>query len=475
VDAGEVVGLIGANGSGKSTLLRLILGELRPTSGQIVGPRADEIALLHQDRGGAPGDSLEDYWAAEADDLPAVYRQAARLGLPRHRLGALLSTLSLGERMRADLALVLARAPRLLLLDEPTNHLDAPALAWLQDFLQAPPCPVLMVCHDRATLDACVVRLYEIENGRATEYAGGYHDLVEEKRLRIEGQMQAFERDKAEVRRLKNLAETAQQRAQNFTKKDKGYDKNAKGYYRAIQNDLNRRAQAVKSRAARELANRTEKPFIAQANKLDFPFSPIRDAFALTLSRVAKGYDGRTLFSGLTLSLGAQERIAITGPNGAGKTTLVRCVLGEEAFDAGEMVWGAGARPGLLSQGRMRLDQPQVLDHFDPGEFERARTLLAALGMNRQAHLARISDLSAGERTKVELVRMIMAGANVLILDEPTNHLDVPSLEALEKALLQYPGAVIFVSHDRTFVERVAEREIALGHSPRDQTLRMSE
>jgi ATPase subunit of ABC transporter with duplicated ATPase domains len=190
---------------------------------------------------------------------------------------------------------------------------------------------------------------------------------------------------------------------------------------------------------------------------------------------VAKGYDGRTLFSGLTLSLGAQERIAITGPNGAGKTTLVRCVLGEEAFDAGEMVWGAGARPGLLSQGRMRLDQPQVLDHFDPGEFERARTLLAALGMNRQAHLARISDLSAGERTKVELVRMIMAGANVLILDEPTNHLDVPSLEALEKALLQYPGAVIFVSHDRTFVERVAEREIALGHSPRDQTLRMSE
>ncbi len=368
--------------------------------------------------------------------------------------------------MRLAIGSLLASDPDILLLDEPTNHLDLPAREWLEEFLRNCPQAVLAVTHDRSFADAVADRVLELEGGRLREYAGGYSDMLHQKSVRVEREMERYGREKAELRRLKNTAEKTLQRAGQMTRTPKNTNviRMSKPYYAGLQKKLDKRAKAIRTRVD-QLADRViEKPFVAEDLKLEFPTAPLRSAFAVQARGLSKTYGQRVLFRDLAFDAEAGERVAVIGPNGAGKTTLIRGLLDPDSLDAGEVTWGSGARPALLSQERILGDPNatilEVLGEFDQ---QRVRTTLGSLGMRGDAAGKKLGVLSVGERSRVELVRILLSGANVLLLDEPTNHLDLPSLEAMEHALDRFEGTVIFISHDRRFIETFADHVVRFG------------
>ncbi len=362
--------------------------------------------------------------------------------------------------MRAELADLLAEEPDLLLLDEPTNHLDLPARDWLVRFVRESPEAILFVTHDRDFADEVADRTLHLERGALKAYAGGYSALREAQGQERERQRSAYEGAKAETRRLKIAADKQVQRAADVTKKPTGrtYDPKFKAYYSGVEARMDKRAAAMKSRASQ--IEEPDKPFEPDVVWLVLPTTPLRGASALEARGLTKRFGARTLFEGLALDLAPGERLAIVGPNGAGKTTLLQGLLDPDSLDGGTVAWGRGARPALLTQTRGTLDP--VKSAVEALDDPQARTLLGALGLRGDLPRRPIGTLSIGERTRVELASILLRGANVLFLDEPTNHLDLPSREALEAALRDYAGAVVFVSHDRRFVEGFADRTLAL-------------
>ncbi len=472
VSDGEVVALLGPNGCGKSTLLRILAGELKPMTGRVVASRGGSVAYLPQDFDFSFEGTLRDL----LDSSPAVssdpglpHRLAHQLGLAERLFEQPYATLSLGERMRAAMVMLLSDDPDVLLLDEPTNHLDSEARLVLESYLKRSRKGVLMVCHDRAMLDAVADRTLVFENGALREYAGGYSAMRAARDNEYARAMADWEREGQEVRRLKNAAEKTLQRAAGVAKRPtKGaYDPKHKAFYAGKAAAIDRRAKAVRSRVERLNQERTSKPFRADTPALAFPTRPLRTGFALTARLLSKGYGERRLFDALSFSLSPGERLAVLGPNGSGKTTLFRIVLREEDADAGVCELAPGVQIGYLSQARMALDLAatvlESLGAMDAAEQRFARTLLGRLGIAGDEVFKRVGQLSVGERTKVELVRVLLSRANLLILDEPTNHLDVESLEALEEALEEFPGCVLFTSHDRMFVQKMAHSVIRLA------------
>lgn len=465
---GEKVGLVGPNGCGKSTLLALLAGDVPLQVGQLVAP--GRSTLLHQDSDfHFDGTALDAIFSRSEEGVleSDIRKTASRLSLAANLLDRPYSSLSLGERMRAALVAVLCADADILLLDEPTNHLDLAGRQWLEDFLIHSRMTILMVCHDRAMLDAVVTRTLELDRGKITEYAGGYSAMIEAKKGNIKRQMAEYETEKEEVRRLKNASERALQRAGKLTQvsSQRTYDPAAKPFYAARQKAADKRAKAIRHRADQIQSRSVEKPFIADGVSFQIPTEPMPDAIALTVRHVSKNYS-EPLFENLSLTLEAGERVALLGANGSGKTTLMRIIVGEQDPDSGEVILGRKVKIGYLSQGRQLLseDLPVVdaLVQGNPAVEAQARSLLGKLGLTGDAVHKRVGQLSVGERTKAELVRILLTGANLLILDEPTNHLDIDSLEALEQALLAFPGSVLFTSHDRAFVSRVANRELTL-------------
>ncbi len=458
---GEKVGLVGKNGAGKTKLLEILAGCLEPLKGQVVADRS-RLAYLPQDPvHNFPG-TLEVFLSLEG---PLAKRHAARLGLAS-KLETEYDKLSYGEKTRAALARVLASEPETLLLDEPTNHLDVEARRWLEEFLTTSRHSVLMVCHDRAVLNASVSRVLELEGGRLIEYSGGYDDMLHAKRQRMDREMETWQKNRDEARRLKGAAEKQFQSAAGMTKRPttRTYDPKAKAFYKGKEAKLDRRAKAIRNRV--EQLPSVEKPRIEDAAALEFPSRPLRHGVALSVRGLSKSFGSRIILDGVGFTLERGERLAVVGPNGVGKTTLFRILLGEQDADAGEFEWSSDARIGYLSQGRITLDPSlpiiEALAPATPDEEHFARTLLGRLRIRADAATKPVGVLSVGERTKAELVKMLMTPVNVLILDEPTNHLDIDSLEALESAIEDYPGCILFSSHDRTFVEKVAHHELCL-------------
>jgi ATP-binding cassette subfamily F protein 3 len=508
---GEHVGLIGPNGAGKSTLLNCIIGALQPDGGSIVLAPPDLTigylpqafaALTDQTVGQAVAAAQAAFIDAEAAllnagealadaaDLDAAMRQydaalaqfEALGGYERERratailhgleLGAIdpatpVARLSGGQKTRLGLATLLLREPGLLLLDEPTNHLDVAALEWLEGFVRSYPHAALIVSHDRAFLDQTVTRVLYLDPETRTlkSYAGAYSDFADarehERALHVETykkQQEYIERVEGDIARLKGqalgveLSTTPRQpTVRRYAKK---VAKKAKARERKLERYL-------------ESDERVEKPKQHWSIKLDFGAPPPGGRAVLRLEQLGFAYPGGPcLLNDVSLDVQYGERIALVGPNGAGKTTLLRLIEGRLEPLAGQVRLGANVRLGTLAQEHETLDvRRTVLEtvlHERPMSETEARSFLHFFLFGGDSVFRRVGECSLGERSRLQLARLVLRGCNLLLLDEPLNHLDIEGREHFEEALAAFEGAVIAVAHDRAFLHTFAERVVAI-------------
>ena len=484
VNAGERVGILGHNGCGKTTLFRIIAGELPYDEGELMVAPTRRLGLISQIPVFPEGWTTEDVLKhahrhlygigrrmdelteqMERDQSPALLREYDRLSEDFRRLGGYdmetdrnrvanglqipasmrsqpFDSLSGGERTRVNLARLILEDTDILLLDEPTNHLDLRATEWLEDYLLHFKGTVLAISHDRYFLDKVVQRCIEIDEGRAEFYSGGYSFYVEERQRRFEEKLKKYEKDQAKIEQLTRAAE--QMHLWAFMGNDK----------------LHKRAFSMERRI--EKLSRSEKPAERKKISAKFKEREFNGDEALVIEGLSKRFGEKRLFSDLSLSVAGAERIALIGDNGSGKSTLIKMIMGQEAPDEGYLYMGPAVRAAYLPQivsfsepSRSALDTMLYDCRCQPQE---ARDRLAAFGFRGEDVFTPVGALSGGEKSRLRLCMLMGSDINLLILDEPTNHLDIASREWMEDALADYAGTLLFVSHDRYFIEKFAGR-----------------
>lgn len=490
IEAGERVGILGRNGAGKSTLFKILTGELDYDSGQFVispGRRvglisqipvyparftvedvlrsafarldalseemrtlerrmesgdADEAALR---RYGALSERFERYGGYDVD--VEVNKIANGLSIPDAQRRQLFDSLSGGEKTRVNLARLILEDTDILLLDEPTNHLDLRATEWLEEYVNGFRGTVLTISHDRYFLDRTVKRILELDGGKASSYSGNYSFYAVEKARREQEQERRYKREQAEIERL---SETARKMHEHNTEL------------------LHKRAFSIEKRIER--MRTTSKP--VKRRKLDARFNAadFHGDEALSMRNLSMSYGEKRLFDGITLKMEGGERVALIGDNGVGKSTLLKLIMGEEFPDNGRIRIGPQTRVSYLPQ-IMSFDNPNasLLDTMLAAKrnlsAQSARNRLAAYEFAGEDVFKPVCVLSGGEQSRLRLCILMDDETNLLILDEPTNHLDIASREWIEDAVESYDGALLFVSHDRYFINRFATRiwELADG------------
>ncbi len=484
VNSGERVGILGRNGCGKTTLFRILVGEIGYDEGEVMIAPSKRLGLISQipvyPADWTTEDVLRDAHKRlyalsakidalaaqmERDDSPALLGEYDRLSEDFRRLGGysmdtdrnrvangldipaamraqLFSSLSGGEKTRVNLARLILEDTDIFLLDEPTNHLDLHATEWLEDYLLHFKGTVLVISHDRWFLDKVVQRSIEINEGRAELYSGNYSFYVEERQRRFEEKLKKYERDQAKIEQLTRAAE--QMHLWAFMGADK----------------LHKRAFSMEKRI--EKLSQSERP--AEQKKLNVKFRQreFEGDEVLVAEDVSKSFGERTLFSAIDLLVRGGERVALIGDNGTGKSTLVKLIMGEETPDTGYLYRGSAVRTAYLPQivsfsdeSRSALDTMLYDCRCQPQE---ARDRLAAFGFRGESVFTPVGTLSGGEKSRLRLCMLMGADINFLILDEPTNHLDIASREWMEDALSDYEQTLLFVSHDRYFMEKFATR-----------------
>jgi len=490
IEAGEKVALVGRNGCGKTSLLRILSGQDEDFQGTFRRQKGLRVCLVPQRYEPPPGrtclqilceparkaaeqlsgveealaepgageDLLEAYAAARAffEALGGERAEdAARRLLARAGLEAvsesLASTLSGGEKNILALVAALAEAPDLLLLDEPGNHLDFAGLAWLEDFIRTERKAVLMVSHNRFLLDRCTQRILELEDGRVTAYAGGYSTYRLEKLGRAAAQGREWQADRKRIERLealvKRFAEIARARP------DPAWGK---------------RLRARRTQLEREKKQATDRPDLDRGRmQVSFGSNASKADLALIVRDYGKAFGDRVLFDGAELDLLVGERAALVGANGSGKTSFLRDLVAAEGKwdDGGPVRVGPSMVIGYCAQEQEVFTSGRTVgqEFSSLGAREEAiHRLLKRFLFERSAIDARIETLSGGERNRLQIARAVFLGANFLVLDEPTNHLDIEGREALEEGLADFEGTILAVSHDRWFLEKVAERIVIL-------------
>ena len=493
IDQGERVGLLGRNGAGKTTLFKILTGELDYDEGQVTVGQGRRLGLISQIPVYPAGYTVEDVLRsafsrlqklaeemerltarmAEGDTDPATLRRygalsekfevfggydtdvavnkiANGLSISDEQRKQLFDSLSGGEKTRVNLGRLILEDTDILLLDEPTNHLDLHATEWLEEYIRGFRGTVVAISHDRYFLDRIVTRVIEIEDGKAEFYSGNYSFYAVEKERRFQERMKQYEKEQAKIDQLEKAAE--QLRMWAFQGMDKTY----------------RRAISMEKRIER--MRTTAKP--TKARKIDARFSTaeFHGDEVLALRNLAKSYGDKHLFDGINLKIEGGERIALIGDNGTGKSTLIKMIMGELYPDDGRIRTGPQVKAAYLPQ-IVRFDHPDwnMVENMMAAKrglsAQSARNRLAAYDFRGEDVLKPVSVLSGGEQSRLRLCMLMDDDINFLILDEPTNHLDIASREWIEEAVEAYDGTLLFVSHDRYFINRFATRvwELADG------------
>ena len=489
VNPGERVGILGHNGCGKTTLFRILVGELDYDEGSVAIAGGKRVGLISQipvyPEDWTTEDVLRDahrrldaisrrldelVGLMEYDQSPALLREYDKLSDDFRRLGGytmevdrnrvanglqipaamrsqLFSSLSGGEKTRVNLARLILEDTDILLLDEPTNHLDLRATEWLEDYILHFKGTVLAISHDRYFLDRIAQRCIEISDGKAELYSGNYSFYVQERQRHFEEKLKQYEKDQAKIEQLQRAAE--QMHLWAFMGADK----------------LHKRAFAMEKRI--EKLQQSEKPTEQKKLSVKFKQREFSGDEVLVTEGLSKAFGEKRLFEGLSLTVTGGERIALIGDNGTGKSTLIKLIMRQETPDAGYLYLGPAVRTAYLPQiVQFSVDSRSALDTmlYDcKCQPQEARDRLAAFGFRGEDVFTPVGALSGGEKSRLRLCMLMGADINFLILDEPTNHLDIASREWMEDALSDYEQTLLFVSHDRYFIEKFATRIWALA------------
>ena len=485
------IGLVGPNGTGKTTLLRVICGELEPDDGPGEIARGSDLSIGYQKQNcgltfeGTIWQEMQsvfaDVYALErrmkelqgqmaAGNSPALAEEYRRtedaflardgyqievkiktvltgMGFAEHGFDKCVDKLSGGEQTRLAIAKLLLEAPSLLILDEPTNHLDFATLNWLEDYLSGYKGALLVVSHDRYFLDKLCNKIWELEDAVLWEYKGNYTAYTKQREEQDARQKKLYEQQQAERAKLEDYV--------------------ARNLVRASTTKMAQSRQKMLERL--EPVGKPRRRLKPPKIRLEFETEPVKDVLTvenLTIA-VGSGEKERVLLSDAEFNIQRGDKVAIIGPNGSGKTTLLRALLSAQPPVTGRISWGRGVKRSYYDQGSDHLDQSlTVMDTMwkaYPRMYETPlRTALGAMGITGEDAYRLVGQLSGGERARLKLAMICLAGSNVLVLDEPTNHLDLPSKEVLQQALSEYEGTLIIVSHDRYLLDRVPNRIFAI-------------
>lgn len=492
VQTGDRIALVGRNGAGKSTLLKIIAGQLSYEEGAIMKPKDVTIGYLAQDTGLESELSIWNEMNSVFDGLremeqrlrtletqmadPAVYDDPARYnqvmtaydqlqnefkeaggyqyeadlrsvlhGFRFHDYdyGTLISTLSGGQKTRLALAKLLLTKPDILILDEPTNHLDIDTLSWLEHYLQGYSGAILIVSHDRYFLDKTVNQVYEVSRHKIRRFTGNYSRYLTQKAEQFERDMKQYEKQQEEAAKLEDF----------------------------IQRNIARASTTKRAQSRRKQLDRMEMMTRPDGDEkppgMLFDINRQSGSEVLHVDHVSVGYDGAKIAADLSFSITRGDSIALVGPNGAGKSTLLKSITGALPLIGGAINPGAGVEIGYYDQEQSHLNRAKTVlaelwDDYAGTPEKEIRSILGTFLFSGDDVLKPVAALSGGEKARLALAKLTMQKANFLILDEPTNHLDLDSKEVLENALIDYPGTLLFVSHDRYFINRIATKVIEL-------------
>lgn len=437
------VGLVGPNGAGKTTLFRMILGEESPDKGSIRKRPRLRIGYLPQELETIVGKTVLD--AAHRDLYPEheAKRILSGLGFTDADFGRLVETLSGGYRMRVALAHLLLSNPDVLMLDEPTNHLDKPTQRWFEQFLLDSKMTLLIISHDTAFLDRVVTHIWELRHHAIQEYRGNYSTF---RQLRAERDAQ---RQSAAARQTKEVA-----RVQKFIDR-----------FRYQANKASQVQSRIKQLDKVKLIEIQRDP---KRVRFKFPVPAASGRHVLELRGIAKRYGEKVVYESLDFAVERGQRIALVGENGAGKSTLLKMLAGVLAFEKGTLTVGHGVTLHYFAQHQAETLNPEhtILESLEEvtkhAEMNFLRGIAGAFLFSGPDQKKPIKALSGGERNRVALARMLVEPANTLLLDEPTNHLDPASVDVLTDALTEFPGTLVFISHDPTFLTRVSTRVVEI-------------
>lgn len=482
IQEGECVAILGRNGCGKTTLFNILTGQMDYDSGEVYVNPNKKLGLISQIPKFPEGFTVEDVLRSAFTELLRLHRRMEALegemaagasdaqlreydsltnrfqtgggydmdvevdkicnglGISSEQRGQEFASLSGGEKTRVNLARLLLEKTDILLLDEPTNHLDLRSVEWLEQYINAFKGTVLTISHDRYFIDQVADRVIEIADGHAEFYSGNYSFYMDEKQARFDLQMKQYEQEQA---KLKQLGYTLERM--------KGWGINNRTLYH--------RAMSIQHRMER--IHRTEKPKKERTMKASFGEKDFSGDIVFKMKGVSKSFGDRVLFSDINLSVEGGERIALLGDNGTGKTTFIKCLLGEENCQ-GKIQFGPTVKFGYLPQ-IVHFDHPER-SLYDTMLYEKnctpqtARDRLGAFLFQGEDVFKQVGNLSGGEQSRLRLCMLMDEKINLLILDEPTNHLDIASREWVEAAIEEFEGVLLFVSHDRYFIEKFAER-----------------